>query len=316
VLCRRIAHKGIERSEEEMKMEIKGFGVNTIQTDGRFSSLQEQLDYLQEAGFDYLEFSLDVVETFGAGKLLPRKVDKVVQMLQAYDFRICAHAPVNLELGNWEERDFQSDLLQSSLELTAAIKAEFLVIHFSSNGSGTGLFEEGISRAAEQARRHGMGIGVENLPSERLDTVADVVRRLRRRSDNVHLVLDTGHEFLSSVSFGYDFIKSVEEAADCIGHFHLNDNFGLLEKKATNLEELSRSVGLLGGNFRNAVRMNLGAGDIHLPVGWGKVPFRQIIPFFKQFKGIIVLEYLHDKYREFTKEILSQTKDLFRGVLE
>jgi hypothetical protein len=50
-------------------MKIKGFGVNTRRTDGNFSRLENQLTYLKEAGFEYLEVSADVVDTISGGKL-------------------------------------------------------------------------------------------------------------------------------------------------------------------------------------------------------------------------------------------------------
>ncbi|GAH06522.1 unnamed protein product, partial [marine sediment metagenome] len=67
-------------------MKIKGFGVNTRRTDGNFSRLENQLTYLKEAGFEYLEVSADVVDIIGGGKIIPKKIDKLLQLLERYEF--------------------------------------------------------------------------------------------------------------------------------------------------------------------------------------------------------------------------------------
>jgi len=67
-------------------MKIKGFGVNTRGADGNFSRLENQLTYLEEAGFEYLEVSADVVDTISGGKIIPKKIEKLLQLLERHKF--------------------------------------------------------------------------------------------------------------------------------------------------------------------------------------------------------------------------------------
>ena len=62
-------------------------------------------------------------------------------------------------------------------------------------------------------------------------------------------------------------------------------------------------------------RLNLGTGDLNLPPGWGSIPFEDVLKILKDYQGIIILEYYHDKYLDFNPDILKETKVLFSKYL-
>ena len=65
-------------------MKLKGFGVNTRRIDENFSRLENQLTYLKEAGFEYLEVSADVVDTIIGEKIIPKRMDMLLCRLSFY----------------------------------------------------------------------------------------------------------------------------------------------------------------------------------------------------------------------------------------
>jgi len=65
-------------------MKLKGFGVNTRRIDENFSRLENQLTYLKEAGFEYLEVSADVVDTIIGEKIILKRMDMLLCRLSFY----------------------------------------------------------------------------------------------------------------------------------------------------------------------------------------------------------------------------------------
>jgi len=286
-------------------MKIKGFGVNTRRTDGNFSRLENQLTYLKEAGFEYLEVSADVVDIIGGGKIIPKKMDKILQLLEHYRFKYTAHIHNGIDLRDIQDREFQLESFKSSIEFAGMIGAELLVCHFekeSDDPAKESLFREAILKGLEYARNWKLKIGIENIEIDKLSKVVDFVKKINE--PDIILVLDVGHAFLSEHYFGENFLESIKKAASIVGHIHLSDNFGRFEKMRLENFDLYRVSSY-------TTRLNLGRGDLNLPPGWGLIPFEGVLEILKDYQGIVILEYYHEKYLDFNPDILKETKALF-----
>jgi len=281
-----------------------GLGVNTRRTDGNFRNLAQQLDYLQEAGFDTLEVSVDVVDTIAGGRLVAKRMDRLQGLLDRYRFRRTAHIHNGVDLRDVQDRAFQIASFLSGIDFAARIGAGVLVFHFeqrSEDPAREALFREAVMIGLEHAARGGVRLALENIEVEPLGTVVDFVRALGM--PELLLAVDVGHAFLSEPYFGRDFCQSVAEAAPLAGHIHLSDNFGRFEPMRLENFDLYRV-----SSYTN--RLNRGTGDLNLPPGWGSVPFEQVLPLFRGFQGVVVLEYYHDKYLDFNAEIAAQAREL------
>ncbi len=290
-------------------MKIKGFGINTRRTDGNYQKLEEQLVYLKEAGFDYLEISADVVDTISGGKIIPKRIDKLLKLLECYSFKRTAHIHNRVDLRDKEDREFQLNSFKSGIEFAGIIGAELLVCHFekeSNDPAIEALFRKAILEGLEYAKKWNLKIGIENIEIEKLSKVVDFIRGMNE--PDLTLVLDIGHAFLSENYFGESFLESIRNAATYVGHIHLSDNFGRFEKmrlKSFDLYQVS--------SYTN--RLILGRGDLNLPPGWGVIQFKDVLKILKSYQGIVVLEYYHDKYLDFNSDILTETKALFSSYL-
>lgn len=212
-------------------MKIKGFGVNTRRTDGNFSRLESQLNYLKEAGLEYLEVSADVVDIIGGGKIIPKRIDKLLQLFERYGFKHTAHIHNGIDLRDNQDREFQLELFKSSIEFAGIIGAELLVCHFkkeSNDPTKESLFREAIFKGLEYAKKWKLKIGIENIEIDKFSKVVNFVKEINE--PDVILVLDVGHAFLSENYFGENFLDSIKGAANMISHIHLSDNFGRFEK--------------------------------------------------------------------------------------
>jgi len=290
-------------------MKIKGFGVSTRRTDGNFSRLENQLTYLKEAGFEYLEVSADVVDIIGGGKIIPKKIDKLLQLLERYRFKYTAHIHNGIDLRDIQDREFQLESFKSSIEFAGIIGAELLVCHFekeSDDPAKESLFREAILTGLEYARNWKLKIGIENIEIDKLSKVIDFVKEINE--SDIILVLDVGHAFLSAHYYRGNFFESIKKAASMVGHIHLSDNFGRFEKMRLENFNLYRV-----SSYTN--RLNLGRGDLNLPPGWGSIPFEDVLEILKDYQGIVILEYYHEKYLDFNPDILKETKALFSKYL-
>lgn len=286
-------------------MQIRGFGVNTRRTDGDFRRLEEQLAYLKEAGFEYLEVSADVADTIGGGRIVERRMELLQEVLGRYGFRHTAHIHNGVDLRDPQDREFQLRSFRSGIEFAGRIGAELLVFHFeqaSEDPRREALFREAVLEGLEQAGRWGLKLALENIEIDRLSRAARLVREIGR--PELVLALDVGHAFLSEPYFGEDFLDSIRRAADLVGHVHLSDNFGRFEPLRLDNFDLYRV-----SSYTN--RLNSGRGDLNLPPGWGAVPNREVLEVLQGYRGVVILEYYHDRYLPFNPRILQETRRMF-----
>ena len=291
-------------------MNIKGFGVNTRRTDGNFQKLEQQFAYLKESGFEYLEVSADVVDTIGGGRIIRKRLNKLLKLLEAFEFKCTAHIHNGVDLRDLEDREFQLESFKSDIEFAGIIGAEILVCHFekeSGDPSRESLFREAILEGLEYASKWKLKLGMENIEIDRLSKVVDFVKSVN--DPDLLLVLDIGHAFLSEAYFGEDFLESIKKASGIVGHVHLSDHFGRYEEMRLANFDLSRV-----SSYTN--RLNLGWGDLNLPPGGGAIPFDEVLRVLKHYEGIMILEYYHDKYLDFNAEILEETKALLSSITQ
>jgi len=111
--------------------------------------------------------------------------------------------------------------------------------------------------------------------------------------DNVGITLDFGHAYIASRYYGFDFLDSIELAKPLIRHVHVHDDFG-------------RPAGV---DRRQIVLIPEGKGDLHMPIGWGEIPYREVFSRLKGYEGIVLLE-LKPRYRPYLEEALQETRRL------
>jgi sugar phosphate isomerase/epimerase len=113
--------------------------------------------------------------------------------------------------------------------------------------------------------------------------------------ENVGITLDFGHAYIASRYYGFDFLDSIGLAKPLIKHVHVHDNF-------------SRSAGV---DRRQIVLIAQGKGDLHMPVGWGEIPYRDVFRRLKGYSGVIMLE-LKPRYMAYLGEALEEVSRLLR----
>jgi sugar phosphate isomerase/epimerase len=96
----------------------------------------------------------------------------------------------------------------------------------------------------------------------------------------VRMTLDLAHLHIAAHAVGFDYLDAVAEAAPYVAHLHLNDNFGKLD----------------AGFDDEGDQAPYGEADLHLPPGWGSIPFAEAFARLDSFSGDIIIELKH-RYR-------------------
>jgi sugar phosphate isomerase/epimerase len=248
------------------------------------------------------------VDAILGGRLNERRVRQVQEILAKFDLRYTAHSPDPLNLCDVERLDLHKAVFRSSLEFTRAIGAEIVVYHggVTNPADGEGglsverlkeVEREAISELADQAAAWGIVIGVENVgPKSYSARITELVEQVREiNHPNVGITLDFGHAYLTARYLGYDFLGAIELAAPHIVHVHVHDNFG-------RVVVLPRGVPYIH-------TAPFGVNDMHMPPGWGEIPYREVFSRLGGYQGVVLLE-IEPRYSPYFAEALQETRRL------
>lgn len=130
----------------------------------------------------------------------------------------------------------------------------------------------------------------------KIEELVDQVKKIDR--DNVGITLDFGHAYLASKYYHFKFLDSIKLALPYIKHLHIHDCFGKPKVSPEN-----RDIDLI----------QFGIGDMHMPVGWGEIPYDKIFRLLKNYNGVICLE-LKPRYKKYYKYSLQRVKELIEST--
>jgi len=302
-----------------------GSKIDDARVDGSLRHFTEDLNHYAELGIKAVELPPHGLDVIRNGRLDMRRTGRVREILKAYCFRYSLHSPDPINLMDMDNHEIHVSVLRSSLEFASEIGAGVVVYHpgrfvpeerFPLNENTelscsekerllniearvvTALAEEypGVTICMENARPY-----LFHSPysyAERLDTLKQQV--LRINMNNVKINLDFGHLFLASGLYGFDPVEAVNQVNKLIGHTHIHDNCGKAdfyhEKQQTRL-------------------IPFGRGDSHMPVGWGEIPFKDILSrFIASYGGIFMME-LRSRYFEHIAESADNLERIVTGML-
>lgn len=266
------------------------------------SAIRRKLACFADEGYDCVEVSLDMVPLIIGGEIRMEYVDFLQSILKEFDFCYSAHIGSGLDNRDEKNLDLQKKTLFSSIEICDLMKLNILVLHYEAESKDLRLedrFLELHIEAAEFASRHGIQLCMENIEVERIDPLIRFLKRADK--SNLQMTFDTGHAYLASKFFHFDFLESLKQSLPFIGHVHLSDNTGAYE-------ELRITNRLVYDTLAKQQRFTLGRGDIHLPPFWGKIPFDDVCHLLKDFRGIYLCEFYSDFFLPFNRTIQEKVR--------
>lgn len=248
-------------------------GISALEGAADLSDFGAMLDDVQALGVDTIElptFDQDVVV---GGRIFRPQLDRLKALCVGRGIPYTVHGPLAI---NFMDEPFRLqrhyDVLQASVEAAAELGAETYVMHAGNcpmaqhDGleSAYGRQREWLHRAGDLGRAHGMLICVETLfvgDAAREHTPGP--RRLARElaaigHSHVRATLDFSHAFINLTYTGGDLVEECVDLAPLSNHLHIHDSFGRID------DIWMYTVG---------ERVAYGHGDLHMPVGWGDIPW-------------------------------------------
>lgn len=239
--------------------------------------LAEQIDWIAENGFDFLDLTLEPPEAASW------KVDApgIREMLRERNLRVVGHTAPFLPIASPVEELRRASVveLRRCLDVFAAVGAEWMNVHPRTSPMHDRAFMveqnlKTLSELAEYGKKVGVGVMVENLPGTFND--AEQLAELLEPLPELGLLLDIGHANLLTTANTTPEILAAHGSR--LTHVHVSDNRG-------------------------------GTLDLHLPLGAGTLDIGAALRTLKScgYDGTITLEVFSED-----REHLARSREVLR----
>jgi sugar phosphate isomerase/epimerase len=240
--------------------------------DPEWRDLAEWLDEAEALGLDFAELPLAELPLIIGARVLPARVAAARRLCagRALAYSVHGHLGINLMEAPFRI-GLHLDLLKANIEVAAELGAGHLVIHtgFVPAAQASAIEDayarqrDHLSAMGDIARAHGVTLCVENIFEFEGRRITALPGRLARElaavaHPNVAATFDISHGWLHCAQQGADFLAEAEALAPFARHLHLHDSFGRPADFWTYTETEALAFGI---------------GDLHLPMGWGNVPW-------------------------------------------
>ncbi len=317
-------------------MQIRNIGLAVSVAAGhqRFQRLEEALGRVADLGYELVELGISSLGIIFDGAVRPGPLADLVAVTRNTRLRYTVHGLNRLNLAYDPRHDLSKRIMAAQIEVGRAIGASCLVYHSGLQALDavhhgvrhTLLSEaelaEGAAREvaalrelAPRAADAGLLIGMENgdshlwehdviarhgLPRHALSQhharlhIPPIVRQLEAVDHlAVGLCLDIAHLHIAAHDMGFDYLEAVSQAAPWVRHLHANDNFGRLD----------------WGFDTESDRWPYGEADIHLPPGWGSIPYGEVFARLSDYRGDLILE-IKAGFADYVGESLATMRSL------
>jgi len=268
-------------------------------------SIRGSLRSYAEAGFNHVEFCLDIVPLILGGEVMPEYVDYMAGIFQAFPFSYSAHIGGGLNLRLEDGHELHRKALSSSIEVCQRLHMSPLVLHYecqSKDLMAETRFRDAHRWAADLAAEKGVLLCLENIEVEQMEPVVRFVEELAH--PNLRMTIDVGHAFLAANYFHFDFLDAIRLAMPLAAHMHLSGNTG-------DFEELRITNRPVYDSLSKGQRFTFGRGDIHAPPLWGRIPYDEVLRIARDYRGVFLCEY----YTQFFKPFLADTQKRVREAV-
>ena len=305
-------------------MAIIGCQVDESRVDGDLEKMRRDLTRFTEIGLQAAEIAAEGIDVIRNGKLDQHRLSQSREVLDSFELSYSVHAPIPLNLMD-EDMALHLDVLRACLSFCEEIGAHTLVYH-----PGRFLAEEAftVKRISLSAGKRQMLMDdeVESLKeiageykdvcismetarpylkyspycyAERPAMLLEQAKRVDRK--NIRLTLDVGHLYMASKFYGFDPVAAVRDMRGMIAHTHVHDNFG---RSVFQHEKIQTQL------------VPFGRGDMHMPVGWGCVPIRDLLAeYADNYKGMYMME-LRSRYFTNAEESFRNLMAIVKSIEE
>lgn len=291
---------------------VTGTGISAHKRANDLSDFAEELDMIEELGVEAIELPTYDMDIVVGGKIRKPQLAALKRACAARDVVYSVHGPLAINFMDEAYRlPRHFEVLEASLEVAAEVGAEHYVIHSGlmatqqADGVEAGYQRqrEWLAKSGELARQYGLILCVETLfagyegkalsasPS-RLATELGAINH-----PNVMATLDFSHAYLKLDFDGRraDFVEEVKALAPYSRHLHVHDSFGRQD-----------DIWM----YTDGERIAYGHGDLHLPVGWGDIPWDKLMAECEFPDGVLFNIELKERYWYAAQDTVDATRQL------
>jgi sugar phosphate isomerase/epimerase len=276
------------------------------------SDFGAELDAIEALGVDSIEIPLYDCDVVVGGRIRRPQLDALKRACAGRACGYSVHGPlgINFMTDAWRlPRHFE--VLLASLEAAAELGAGNYVLHsgMAPTQQGDGLEDayarqrDYLWRAGEAARPLGLHVCVETLfggfdGALVVPTPARLARELATVGHpHVAATIDVSHAYLRLDWLGArdSLVEEIQALAPFGRHLHLHDSFGRQDD---------------AWMYTSGERLAFGHGDLHLPVGWGDIPWRRLMETCAFPPGALFNIELEQRYWYAAPACVEATRDL------
>ncbi len=290
---------------------VLGAGFSsTVLEDPNFEVLRRNLDEAAELGVEFVELSLFAMDLIAGGRVISSQLRRLKEALAGHDLRYTVHGPIAINLMQVQHLKRHLAVARATVEVAAEIGALHLILHTGHlSARNKAAIEDAyahqrdaLASLGQLAAPHALIIAVENVFMIEPDSHTALPSRLAREIEainhpNVRACLDFSHGAINCSTQGADFLSEAKELARVAKHLHIHDSFG----DPLQLRTVNRSE-----------RLAFGLGDLHLPLGWGTLPWQEMMSQFAFEPNVIFNLELPAPYLFALEESLGA----MRGLIE
>jgi sugar phosphate isomerase/epimerase len=291
---------------------VTGTGISAHKRLDDLSDFAAELDMIEALGVEAIELPTYDMDIVVGGRIRKPQLEALKRAAGGRDVVYSVHGPLAINFMDQAYRlPRHFEVLEASLEVAAEVGAETYVVHsgLTPMQQGEGIEaaydrqREWLSRAGDVARGHGLILCVETLfGGFDGDVYASSPARLAAELEkighpNVMATLDFSHAYLKLDFDGRrgDFVEEVKALAPYSKHLHMHDSFGRQD-----------DIWM----FTEGERLAYGHGDLHLPVGWGDIPWETLMAECSFPEGVLFNIELKQRYWYAAQETVDATKSL------
>jgi len=298
-----------------MSNHVIGTGISANRRAFDLSDFGAELDDLQKLGVETIEIPTFDMDLVVGGRIRAPQLAALKRATAGRKIVYSVHGPLAVNFFDAPYRlQRHFDVLKASMEVAAEIGAINYVMHSGIKlvGQNPGTEDayarqrEWLGKVGELARDLNLYVCVENVFCEFDNTTytASPSRLAREIAAVAHphvwATLDFSHGYLNTIFVGGDFESECVQLAPYAKHLHMHDSFGLPD-----------DIWM----YTEGERLAFGHGDLHLPVGWGNIPWASLMQNCRFPNGTIFNIELQLRYWYAARECVDATKALARKAL-
>ena len=257
-------------------------GFSASLPSGNLDMLPNQLTNFKNLGVDSVEIPIYEIDIIVGKKILTSELTKLKSIINKYDFDYTVHGELSVNLMDEKYFNDHKEVLTKDIEVSGEIGATHLITHFGyttkNNFENQLKYQDLLKKQNEcyeelatLAEKNNVTLAIECLfPFENNNYAplpSEIANNLNKINNNrIKACLDISHAYINCSYQNTHFINEIKEMAPLSEHVHMHDSFGILQEMRTYIQQEAVSYGL---------------GDIHLPLGWGSIPFEKV---FKEIR--------------------------------